>query len=96
MSEAFYNKKPYSDLNIDSLSHYSCAANGGAKVILLCSYVKKGIEVIFFDNQGWEDRKSFHRDSIHHSFAIKLEVPPYKTIDIDKPVEVSEKILLLV
>lgn len=94
VSDAIYDKKALSELNIAKLSHYSASCAGGIEVILLCDRVlKDDIQIRFFQIQGnrliWENYGQFKSSDIHKNFAISFKAPKYFDVSITKPVSVQ-------
>ncbi|KAG8201816.1 hypothetical protein JTE90_027297 [Oedothorax gibbosus] len=92
VSNAINDNKTISPLTITKLSHYSSAVIGGQEVILLCDQVNKDdIQILVYeknqDKVTWCDQGKFAPHHVHRKSAICFETPPYKTTDIQQPVE---------
>jgi len=91
VSQSIYDKKATSSsilkiCRIDKI-HSSCW--GSETVFLLCDKVQKeDIEIVFSD-KGWEAYGEFNYFDVHRQVAIVFTTPPYKDVNIMRPVEVT-------
>lgn len=95
VSEPIYNKKACTNLKILKLSHSSAFVDGGKEILMFCEkVVKDDVEIRFFEQRDqtgpveWEALGQFHPSNVHKGFGIAFRTPPYKTLEVEAPVDV--------
>ncbi|KAH7637713.1 nuclear factor nf-kappa-b p105 subunit-like protein [Dermatophagoides farinae] len=82
------------ELRIVRLNRFYGSVIGGDEIYLLCEKVnKKEIRIRFFEidndgNQQWESFGQFNESDVHHQVAIVFRTPPYRNVEITKPIQV--------
>jgi len=95
VSSLIKDKRAHPDLNIVDISDDSSPVEGGKKILLFCSKIKKeDIEVLFlhYGKNGEEIRTTkgeFGESNVHDQSGISFRTPPYPDPDITEPVKVS-------
>ncbi|XP_058053834.1 nuclear factor NF-kappa-B p110 subunit isoform X2 [Anopheles bellator] len=82
------------ELKICRLSSTVGSVEGGEEVFMFVEKVcKNNIKIRFYeldeyDREIWADNAIFSEADVHHQYAIAFKTPPYRTRDIDGPVDV--------
>ncbi|KAK7866619.1 hypothetical protein R5R35_010445 [Gryllus longicercus] len=82
------------ELKICRIDKHVSTCMGGEEVFILVEKVgKKNIKIKFFevnedDQEIWCDYGKFSELDVHHQYAIVFRTPPYRDLDIEKPVDV--------
>ncbi|XP_018410069.1 PREDICTED: nuclear factor NF-kappa-B p100 subunit [Nanorana parkeri] len=80
-----------SNLRISRMDRTAGSVKGGDEVYLLCDKVQKDdIEVRFYedDDNAWQAYGDFAPTDVHKQYAIVFRTPPYRKLQIDRPVTV--------
>ncbi|KAK3930978.1 Embryonic polarity protein dorsal [Frankliniella fusca] len=94
VSEPIHNKTAATNLRIVKLSDYSASVEGGKEILMFCDkVVKDDVEIRFFEQRDnttaqWEAFGLFHSSDVHRGYGISFRTPPYKSLDVDAPVEI--------
>jgi len=95
VSSLIKDKRAHPDLNIVDISDDTSPVEGGKKILLFCSKIKKeDIEVLFlhYGKNGEEIRTTkgdFGESNVHDQSGISFRTPPYPDPDITESVKVS-------
>lgn len=95
VSSLIKDKRAHPDLNIVDLSDDNSPVEGGKKILLFCSKIKKeDIEVLFLhygknDEEILTTKGEFNEVNVHDQSGISFKTPPYPDLEIREPVKVS-------
>jgi Rel/ankyrin family protein len=95
VSSLIKDKRAHPDLNIVDISDDTSPVQGGKKILLFCSKIKKeDIEVLFlhYGKNGEEiltTKGEFGEVNVHDQSGISFKTPPYPDLEIAEPAKVS-------
>lgn len=94
VSNPIYDSKSpnASNLKISRMDKTCGIVFGGDEVFLLCDKVQKDdIDIRFYEEEeegGWEAFGDFSPTDVHKQYAIVFKTPPYRKLEIERPVTV--------
>lgn len=91
LSEPIFDKKSTntSELRICRMNKESGPCTGGEELYLLCDKVQKEDIAVVFRKETWEARADFSQADVHRQVAIVLRTPPYRSLQLEQPVQVE-------